>query len=137
MHIDGASPQVVAALEAADRIKGLLARYRLPRGEEIDFQIAIARLLQNAGFVVECERKLAGNLGRIDCYLPEVRVGLELKVKGGGGVTAIHAQLLRYASSDEIDVLMLVSGRAALEAGLPPILGGKPLVVVSVWRGYL
>jgi hypothetical protein len=69
---------------------------------------------------------------RVDFYLPADGVGLEVKThdsKGGAGLTAVTRQLWRYAKSDEIKALVLITTRSK-HRDLPAEILGKPLLVV-------
>lgn len=121
--------------EQADKIEMALRRHRLPFGDELACQRTVAIILEQLGIVAEREVAVSGARGRIDFYVPDVQLGIELKVKGGPSEVA--RQLLRYAEAPEIAGLMLVTGRARLAAGLPDTLSGKPLRVVATWRGGL
>lgn len=110
-----------------------LARYRLPIGDEIRLHYAIERVLPEIvpGELVEPEKHL-DRFSRIDFYIPRVKVGVEVKVKGGAG--DVTRQLARYAESLEIDHLVFVTGRvhlAALFDGVAQI-NNKPFTVISV-----
>ncbi|MGE0450868.1 MAG: hypothetical protein AB7Q29_14945 [Vicinamibacterales bacterium] len=109
-----------------------LGAFRLPIGRELAFQDAVAEILTRSRIPFEREYDLRGGRGRIDFYVPVLRLGLELKVKGSP--SDVVRQLQRYTSSSEIEVLVLVTGRARLGA-MPSTLGGKPLHVAAVWRG--
>lgn len=110
----------------------LLRSYRIPFGVEAATQDAIARLFDEHGVGYVREFDLGPTHGRIDFYLPDERIGLEVKTQGSP--SAVAEQLMRYATAPEVDRLVLVTGRVRL-GQLPPILNGKPLDVVSLWRG--
>lgn len=123
----------VTMLTAAQLVERLLA-YRIPIGQELAMQQAVAEILDREGCLFEREFDLGPGRGRIDFYLPTIRVGLELKVKGSPA--DVLRQLQRYTTSDQIDALILVSGRARFGA-FPSTLGGKALHVAAIWRGLL
>ena len=64
---------------------------------------------------------------RIDFLLGGV--GIEVKVDGS--TAQILRQLRRYASSPQIEHLVLVTNRAR-HRSLPAVIGGKPLRVVHI-----
>lgn len=107
----------------------LLRSRRLRFGTEADMQADIEQLLTDEQIAFERERQL-GVRGRIEFYLPESRVGIECKVMGSVG--AVAEQLLRYAVSDEIGALLLVTKRRQ-HRDLDGELWGKPLRVI--WIG--
>lgn len=111
----------------------IVASRRLPFGDEIACQDVIASLLTTAAIAFEREYRL-GPRNRIDFYLPASKVGIEVKVQGSP--SDVLRQLERYALSDAIAALMLVTGRRTLSQ-LPTALHGKPLVSVATWRGGL
>lgn len=117
-----------------EQIAGALERFRLPRYHEADFHAAVLSVLTEAGVVFESERDLGPAHGRVDVFVPTLGLGIELKVKGA--LSHVTAQLHRYALSAEVRRLMLVTGSARL-GRLPATLNGKPITVVSTWRGYL
>lgn len=116
-----------------DIVQALLA-FRLPVGDEAAFQEGVAAALAARGVAFTREFALSAGRGRIDFYLPDDRIGLELKVQGSPSDVA--RQLQRYALAPEIDALVLVTARARLGA-LPPTIGGKPLAVAALWRALL
>lgn len=122
------------ALTTVARLVELLNRYRLPFGQELAMQEAVALVLTTAGVPFSREHDLGPGVGRIDFFLEADGIGLELKVKGSPGEVA--AQLYRYAKSPAVHALILVSGRVRLGA-LPSAIAGKPLTVVGTWRSGL
>lgn len=122
--------------EGADAVAELLRNARLVTRSETDLQGLVEETLRAASIVFEAQVPLGvgGALGRIDLYVPDLKLGIELKVQGTP--TAVAAQLLRYAQSSMVDTLLLVTGRSSL-GHLPHELMGKPLTVVRTWRGGL
>jgi hypothetical protein len=108
-----------------DRITTALRSYRLRFGTEADLQADIVELLTTEQIDFVREYRLSAK-DRIDFLIG--RIGIECKTKGSLG--AIAQQLLRYAESDEIDALVLVTRR---QYAMPSTLQGKPLRVV--WIG--
>lgn len=110
-----------------------IARYRLPIGDEIRLHYAIERVLPEIlpGELVEPEKHL-DRFSRIDFYIPRVKVGVEVKVKGSAG--DVSRQLARYADSPEIDHLVFVTGRVHLAAMFDGVaqINNKPFTVISV-----
>ena len=97
--------------------------------DETELQEALGHILEGAGLTVEREVKLNGT-DRIDFVVG--RVGIEVKV-GGAGLN-VARQLQRYARSDRIDEILLIS-HAARHTALPAEIGGKPLNVVWIGGG--
>src|SRR3954469_20591380 len=102
-----------AGLEVTLRqLAALFVQYRFDIGAETDFQDGLSIVLTQNGFHFLREHDLGGKFGRIDFFLPNLSVGIELKVKGSP--TDVLRQLHRYALSADIKGLMLVTGRARL-----------------------
>jgi hypothetical protein len=118
----------------AEQIVARLRAFRIRTGQEMAFQEDVATILTREGCAFEREYDLGPGRGRIDFYIREIRCGLELKVKGS--LADVARQLQRYATSAEIDALVLVTGRTRLNA-MPDTLGGKPVHLVSMWRAML
>jgi hypothetical protein len=109
-----------------------LRRRRFNYQSEKGLQDGVEAALRADGFKFEREFRL-GDAGVIDFFVGGF-LGIEIKTKGSPSEVA--RQLLRYAARDEVRVLALVTGRAALSA-LPTELMGKPLMVVELWRSFL
>lgn len=108
-----------------DRLAGL----RLVVETERETQAAIAEKLEWSGVAFEREARLSLK-DRVDFLVGTI--GIEVKV--GGQKRAILRQLERYATHEAIEMLVLVTNVAM---GLPSRIGGKPLHVVSIGRGWL
>jgi hypothetical protein len=93
---------------------------------ELDLSQAVADCLRERGVAFEREVRL-NDADRID-YLVG-RVGVELKLHGS--VSAIARQLSRYAQSDQVDALILVTTRMS-HRSMPSSLNQKPITVVYV-----
>lgn len=100
--------------------------------DEDQLQARIQGVLADAGLPARREIQLSGGAGRID--LLTGTIGIEVKV--AGGASAVIRQLMRYAASPEISALILVTTKAS-HAHVPPILKGKPVVVVGLWKAGL
>lgn len=74
------------------------------------------------------EHPVAG--GRLDLYLPECGVALEVKTAGAPGT--VLRQLQRYAASPDVHGLVLVTTRFRHRFG--ESVGGKPLATVKITR---
>jgi hypothetical protein len=101
-----------------------IERFRFRYSSEDQLQEGLAGALAAAGIVAEREVRL-GPRDRID--LLAGRVGIEVKVKGAASDVA--RQLARYASSDRVDELVLVTTRSS-HWRVPRTVNGKPVVVV-------
>lgn len=103
----------------------VLAAHRFSYASEDDLQQGLAAALTGHGWDVEREVRL-DNRSRID--LLAGRVGIEVKV--AGAAAAVLRQLRRYALSDRVDGLVLVTSRVRHQ--LPAVLEGKPLSVYLI-----
>lgn len=97
------------------------ARFRFASEEEL--QRGIAAALADAGVGAEREVRLTPR-DRID--LLAGRVGVEVKV--AGLARDVERQLARYAASDRVDALVLVTTRAGHRP--PEEINGKPVLTV-------
>lgn len=107
-------------------VAGIVAAGRYGYRDEHDLQAGLAEALTAAGRPVEREVRL-GPRDRLD--LLTGRTGIEVKV--AGTADRVLAQLTRYAASDLVDDLILVTTRVRHRT-LPDTVGGKPLRVVQV-----
>lgn len=106
-------------------------RYRFRFASEAQLQESIEAALTDAelGFVRE-ERLTARD--RIDFLCPEQMVGIEVKVDGA--TAAVEQQLARYAESDRVGELILITACARHGRVRREILG-KPVHVVPTFAG--
>lgn len=107
----------------------VLASTRFPAGPEKLLQEAVADALTDAGIAFEREFRLNDH-DIIDFLV--AGIGIEVKIKGAR--RAIYRQLQRYAESDAVKSLVLLSSVAM---GLPPEIDGKPVTIVSLGRAWL
>lgn len=107
----------------------ILSRIRLIVDDEksVQEQIAAALFQATIGF----EREVRLSPGDIIDFVSD-RVGVEVKIKGGK--RAILRQIERYADSNQIDSLILLSNVAM---GVPAEINGKPVRFVSMGRAWL
>lgn len=115
--------QLVLA-DSLDQVLELLRGYRYDASTEAAFQQAVELRLSIAGMAYEREARLSAR-DRID-FLVDGGIGVELKVNGA--TNDVMRQLLRYAESDKISALVLVTTRA-LHQAMPPSMNGKPVRV--------
>ncbi len=110
-----------------DRLATLLLARRFRFATEEDLQRGIESVLVSAGEPFRREERLTKK-DRVDFLAGTI--GIEVKI--GGSLSQVTRQLLRYAP--HVDGLILVTARAQLDQ-LPPVLGEKPLRVVSLLQG--
>lgn len=124
-------------IAALDFIRSLLAKYRFTPLNEADLQAQVATALIVAG--IEVEREVLAERGRYDILAVTrgARVVLELKL--AASAPAVERQAQRYALTDGIDAVAVVttSNRLAAELKRPDgdTLGGKPFAVIAL-RGF-
>jgi hypothetical protein len=123
----------VEELSLPDLVK-LLKAYRYSVGSEDSFQESLEQVLVRHGITFLREHQLGPEYGRIDFYLPDRKLGIELKVKGSP--SQVLRQLHRYAQCPDIAVLILLTARARL-AHAPANINGRQLFAVPVWEGQL
>lgn len=115
--------------ESLDTILRILSSYRLRFGTEAQLQADVAASL--AANCIEFAREVPlKSGGRIDFYLPIMRIGLECKT--AGGPSAVIEQLVEYAGCDAIDGLILIS-RKRSHCLRERAMCGKPFR--SLWIG--
>jgi hypothetical protein len=112
-------------LETSDLLS-ILRTIRCATDSESELSSLVFARLVNASLVFRAEVWL-NDSDRID-YLVG-RVGVELKVKGA--VNSVARQLQRYAQSDQIDELILVTTKR-LHSKVPLMLSGKMVHVITV-----
>lgn len=115
------------------RVAAAVCGYRFHFDNESGLQDAVAKLLGDLGIPFEREFDLSPH-GRIDFYLPETRVGLEVKVKGSP--SDVLSQIHGYVQHEQIDGLLLVTARMRL-GRVPRLINGKPVDVAGLWAGML
>lgn len=113
---------------AAERVRGVIGSYRYAFIDEKDLQDGIAEALARGGLGFEREVRLAPR--DVVDFLVEGGVGVEVKVEGAVG--AILRQLARYARSDRVKALLLVTRKMQHAGRFPSELGGKPLLVTTL-----
>lgn len=113
------------SLSALDQVVDVIRGHRFRYVDEDELQQGLAAALSAAGLRVEREVRLDAR-SRIDLLVE--RVGVEVKV--GGPAAALERQVQRYAASDAVDAVVVVSSRVR-HLRLPAELNGKPVEVLS------
>lgn len=117
-----------------DEIVNLIKSWRYAFVDEEGLQDGIAKALEQAGLEFRKEYHL-GDAGRIDFYLPVLKLGIEVKSgKSGGGPSKVLKQLIGYADHPDVAGLILVTTRAS-SRNIPGTLRGKPVQVAFIWAG--
>jgi hypothetical protein len=109
----------------------ILEAYEFDLSSEVDLQEGIAQVLAQEGVEFDQEVALSPQ-DRIDFLIGDV--GIEVKINGS--LTSVMQQLHRYAKSDRITSLILVTGRIQLNR-VPDRLNGKPLRVAALLSSIL
>ena len=113
------------------RIAKLLAEYRFDTTTEDDLQCGIAAVLQQAKINYSCEVALT-KADRIDFLVD----GCGVEVKTAGTPNAVLRQLYRYAASEQVKSLLLVTTRPQHNS-LPDMIDGKPLQVLILFQSLI
>jgi len=108
-----------------------LKKFRFQATTEAEFQDAIAEALGRE-FTFRREVRLSEK-DRIDFLLGN-GVGIEVKIKGTAA--AAEAQLRRYAKSEQVKALILVTSRSQV-AVQPSSIDGKRVAVFTWYGGLL
>jgi len=109
-----------AAIVAAVR------RGRYSYRQETQLHLGLEAAMRHAGINPVPEVRLNAR-DRIDFVVD--RVGVEVKIKGT--VDSLHRQLMRYADSDQLDELLVITTDPH-HRDLPPTLNEKPLTVLVI-----
>lgn len=109
---------------------GLLERHRFRFGPERELQAGIEKMLAGAGVPFERERDL-GAAGRVDFLVQ----GIAVEVKVAGSADAARAQLTRYAGSELVAGVLLVTSCWQVSRQ-PEELAGKPVRVFTILRAF-
>ena len=111
-----------------ERILSALMTLRAPLSQgEYDLHSLVARALEAAGIDYIHEAPL-GRGRRIDFLCGEI--GIEVK-RGRPAPGLLTKQLAGYLQSERLTALILVTERSA---SVPPLIGGKPVKVLSLNR---
>jgi hypothetical protein len=117
-------------VRAVEKVTAAIRRCRFSYASEEQLQEGLAAALAEQGLDVEREVILDA-ASRVDLLVG--RVAIEVKVDGAA--TAVLRQLRRYATSDRVDALVLVTGRA--RHTMPGEIDGKPVHVVKIFGAGL
>jgi hypothetical protein len=122
----------VTAGERVEQVVELLSGYRIPQATERQLQDGIARLLTEAGIAFRREYLLTSRDKPDFMLAPSVC----LEVKINGAAADVERQLLRYAASDKVAALLLVTTRRT-HCVMPRVLMGKSLMTLCVGSAFL
>lgn len=108
-----------------------LRMQKFPLDTEAETQLAVDKYFQSCG-VEHVREHVFDRASRIDFFLPEGGVGIEVKLKGGA--KNILRQCMRYCEFEELKCLILLTNRSM---GFPKEINGKPCYVVKLGRAWL
>jgi hypothetical protein len=130
-HPRGGGGRVTEQIAQVHAVADLVRGFRFHYGDEDQLQEGLASALQSRGLEVQREVRLTAR-DRIDLLVE--RVGVEVKV--AGRPDGVVRQLRRYAASDQVDGLVLVTNRVR-HLAVPDRLNDKPVVAVTLAGGGL
>lgn len=110
-------------------IRALLSRFRFKYSNEAELQSAIEKILEGSSFAAVREVRL-GEYGRLD-FLVDGDIAIETKI--GGSTQQLMRQVARYALSDRVSAILVITDRA--NHVLPESFNGKPVMVYSLMDG--
>lgn len=122
----GAHPRADYGVTTASDVAAAICRHSFRYASEDELQAGVAGVLAAAGFAVEREVRLSLR-DRID-LLVDGCVGVEVKI--AGIPSSVERQMRRYAESDRLTGLVLVTNRARHRPAAS--MCGKPVVVASL-----
>jgi hypothetical protein len=123
-----------AVFQGVKRVKAELARFAFIVRDEEQLQVQVTKVLADAGFGVE--REVIAERGRYDILVSGLGFKLVLELKIKGSAAAAERQAQRYAMTDGVDAVAIVTLSQRLAAQIKPgQLGGKPFDVVTL-RGF-
>ena len=116
-----------------DELSQALLCYRFRYDNEKMLQGGVAGALDDLKVAYTPEYAL-NETDRIDFFVAGDGIGIEVKTndsKGGAGLSAVLRQLWRYAKSDQVKSLVIVTTRSK-HRDLPSEILGKPLHVIHL-----
>ena len=116
--------------EAAQAVADHLCSFTYQWTTEVELQDAIWDVLP-PNFTADRERALSRR-DRPDFIVDVDGLSVAIEVKVAGARSAVLRQLGRYAEHDQIDAIILASGRRVLAAGIPEIIHAKPVLAIHL-----
>lgn len=107
----------------------VLKKKRFSLSKEKPLQSEIEDALRKAGISFKREYWLSDS-DKIDFLIGDI--GIEIKIKGNK--KSIYKQIERYAESDEVSIIVLVTNKAI---GLPAEINKKSVYVVNLSKAWL
>lgn len=120
--------------QTAEGIAELIRGRQFAYANEIELHGGLAEVLADQGLSLRREVYLNAH-DRVDLLvaLPGRALGVEVKIAGAAG--DVRRQLRRYALSDQVDELMLITTSRRHLVGLDDQMAGKPLTRVLLRGG--
>lgn len=109
-------------------VAGWFRDYVLTGATEYGVQYAVTEILCKRQVAHQAEYRL-GPKDRVDFWLPEYDIAIEVKVKGSW--KDVTAQLLRYMQHTRVRGIVLVTTRR-MHSTVPATLDGKPVAIAYV-----
>ncbi len=116
----------------AEELAKLFVEHRFRFKDEKELQAGIYQVLAKQEEILFIPEYALSPGDRIDFFVLGDGIGIEVKTddsKGGAGLSVVTRQLWRYAKSDDVKALILVTTRFK-HRSLPSEILGKPLFVV-------
>lgn len=118
-----------SAMSKLHAVRTLLSRFRFKYANETQLQRGIERILEESKFIFAREVTIDG-IGRLDFFV-EGEIAIEVKIDGSAN--ELMRQVSRYAQSDRIRGILVVTSRAT--HSLPESFNSKPVMVHSLLDG--
>lgn len=110
----------------AKQIAEVISGYQFSFYNESDLQAGLALILREHGIRYEAEVRISLK-DRLDFL---IKGGIAIETKIGGSLNRLTQQVHRYAQSDQVKAIIVLSPRAK-HARLPAEINGKPVFVVT------
>lgn len=127
-----ANDVVIAILE----VRAKLAPFTFRAVNEEDLQTQVAKVLRDpAGGGLVITREVIAKASRYDIEVVRGITRLVLELKVSGSASAVERQAQKYALTDGVDAVLLVTTSSRLARHLlaqPPTLGGKVFEVITL-----
>lgn len=111
-------------------IRNKILKYKYPLESEKELQeLLFEFVLEKEGYLREYR---LSSQDIVDFYQPELKIAIEVKIKGGS--SEIYRQIQRYCRHESVKQVILVSSKAM---GLPDEIEGKECSVLTLGKVWL
>lgn len=121
-------------MPAFEVVRAVLAQYAFTSQNEADLQAQVATVLTTAG--IEVDRELIAERGRYDLLVRVTGMSIVLELKVTGSAPAVERQAQRYALTDGVDAVAVVTTSNRLAREISRVggdtLGGKPFATIAL-----